>query len=80
MLEAMDKLSHLADDTKVFCGHEYTLANFRFAESVEPTNEALLQKIKWALAQREKVSQRRHSQQDFSSPLVGLFIFNRYAE
>ncbi len=31
----------LPDETRVYCGHEYTLSNGRFALSVEPHNEAL---------------------------------------
>lgn len=39
------KLSKLPDDTKVFCGHEYTLANLSFAKHVEPDNQDVLKKI-----------------------------------
>jgi hydroxyacylglutathione hydrolase len=35
------KLAALPDDTKVYCGHEYTLANIGFARAVEPQNTAL---------------------------------------
>ncbi|MBV9555835.1 MAG: hydroxyacylglutathione hydrolase, partial [Pseudolabrys sp.] len=31
----------LPDDTKIYCGHEYTLANIKFAVTVEPNNKAL---------------------------------------
>ena len=41
MLASLDKLAALPDDTKVYCGHEYTLANIGFARAVEPGNEAL---------------------------------------
>lgn len=41
----MGKLSKLPDDTKVYCGHEYTLQNLAFAKHVEPTNEDILKKI-----------------------------------
>ena len=34
-------LRALPDDTRVFCGHEYTLANIRFAKTIEPGNAAL---------------------------------------
>ncbi|KAK2704004.1 hydroxyacylglutathione hydrolase, mitochondrial-like isoform X2 [Artemia franciscana] len=33
-------LSELPDHTKVYCGHEYTLQNFKFATHVEPSNPA----------------------------------------
>jgi hydroxyacylglutathione hydrolase len=35
------KLAALPDDTAVYCGHEYTQSNARFALAVDPTNEAL---------------------------------------
>lgn len=41
----MGKLSKLPDDTKVYCGHEYTLQNLMFAKHVEPTNQDILKKI-----------------------------------
>ena len=41
MYASLDKLRALPDSTKVYCGHEYTLANIGFARSVEPGNAAL---------------------------------------
>src|SRR5436190_1591529 len=41
MYASLSKLASLPDDTKVYCGHEYTLANIGFAKAVEPGNEAL---------------------------------------
>ncbi len=41
MWASLQKLMTLPDDTTVYCGHEYTLANGRFALSVEPENAAL---------------------------------------
>jgi hydroxyacylglutathione hydrolase len=35
----------LPDETQVYCGHEYTLANGLFALTVEPDNEALVQRV-----------------------------------
>jgi hydroxyacylglutathione hydrolase len=31
----------LPDDTQLYCGHEYTAANIRFAKTIEPNNKAL---------------------------------------
>jgi hydroxyacylglutathione hydrolase len=45
MFDAMRKLGGLPDDTRVFCGHEYTEANLRFAAHVEPDNQAILEKL-----------------------------------
>jgi hydroxyacylglutathione hydrolase len=41
MYASLQKLLALPDATKVYCGHEYTLANIGFARSVEPANSAL---------------------------------------
>jgi hydroxyacylglutathione hydrolase len=41
MYASLQKLAGLPDETKVYCGHEYTLANIGFAKSVEPGNAAL---------------------------------------
>ncbi len=41
MVDSLGKLARLAPDTRVYCGHEYTLANIRFAQAVEPGNPAL---------------------------------------
>jgi hydroxyacylglutathione hydrolase len=39
------KLSALPDDMRVFCGHEYTEGNLRFAAHVEPHNRAIAEKL-----------------------------------
>ena len=40
MLAAMDIMLTLPDDTKMFCGHEYTKANFEFCLKAEgPSNQ-----------------------------------------
>ncbi len=41
MWESLLKLRALPDDTRVYCGHEYTRANIRFAKTIEPANAAL---------------------------------------
>jgi hydroxyacylglutathione hydrolase len=41
MWTSLSALAALPDDTRVYCGHEYTLANLRFAQAVEPQNAAL---------------------------------------
>src|SRR6266545_6853090 len=41
MWDSLLKLRALPDDFKLYCGHEYTAANVRFALSVEPDNAAL---------------------------------------
>jgi hydroxyacylglutathione hydrolase len=41
MVASLDKLSALPPATEIYCGHEYTLANLRFANAVEPANVLL---------------------------------------
>ncbi len=41
MWETLLKLRALPDDTALYCGHEYTAANIRFALTIEPDNAAL---------------------------------------
>ncbi|KAL7071308.1 hypothetical protein ACQ4LE_009256 [Meloidogyne hapla] len=43
-----EKLGKLPDDTKVYCGHEYTVKNLEFALSVEPDNPNIKAKLEWA--------------------------------
>jgi hydroxyacylglutathione hydrolase len=41
MWSSLSKLMKLPDGTQVYCGHEYTEANGRFALTVEPNNPDL---------------------------------------
>lgn len=41
MWHSLLKLRALPDDTRFYCGHEYTEANIRFAKTIEPNNKAL---------------------------------------
>jgi hydroxyacylglutathione hydrolase len=41
MWRSLCALAALPDETRVYCGHEYTLANLRFAGAVEPGNPAI---------------------------------------
>ena len=43
MVSSLAKLAALPDETKVYCGHEYTEANIRFAQAVEGDSAALKQ-------------------------------------
>lgn len=48
------KLAALPPDTRVYCGHEYTASNLRFAAHVEPGNAAVTAKAARVAALREK--------------------------
>lgn len=42
---SLQKLAALPAETKIFCGHEYTLSNGRFALKVDPDNAALINRM-----------------------------------
>lgn len=56
MLDSLDRLSALPDDTLLCCGHEYTLDNAAFALSVDPDNPALRKRMAQAQVLRGKAS------------------------
>lgn len=54
MQGSLQKLADLSPDTLVYCAHEYTLGNLRFATAVMPDNAALQARQREATAQRER--------------------------
>lgn len=48
MWNSLSTVAALPDDTNMYFGHEYTMANLKFAEHIEPDNEAIRQKKQWA--------------------------------
>ncbi|MES2899584.1 MAG: hydroxyacylglutathione hydrolase [Pseudomonadota bacterium] len=54
MSNSLAKLAALPAATKVYCAHEYTLANLRFALAAEPHNAALQQRMEADSAQRAR--------------------------
>lgn len=50
----LQRLAGLPEATKVYCGHEYTLANARFAVTVEPDNETLAARLAEVEAMRDR--------------------------
>jgi hydroxyacylglutathione hydrolase len=54
MHDSLTKLAALPGTMQVYCGHEYTLANLRFARALEPDNPALAQWEHAAGAQRAR--------------------------
>ncbi|RDX36904.1 hydroxyacylglutathione hydrolase [Kangiella sp. HD9-110m-PIT-SAG07] len=53
-LESLQKLAGLPHKTKVYCAHEYTLANLKFALSVEPENDAIKKEVEHSQSLRDK--------------------------
>lgn len=54
MYNNMRKLEALGDDTAIYCAHEYTLSNGRFALTVEPGNIDLIERVNEVIAMRER--------------------------
>lgn len=54
MFGSMAAIAGLPDETKLYCAHEYTLSNARFAVTVEPKNQALLNYVEQAKKMREQ--------------------------
>lgn len=54
MLDSLTRLSALPDPTRVYCAHEYTLANLRFAVAVDPDNAELQARLAQAQARRAR--------------------------
>jgi hydroxyacylglutathione hydrolase len=54
MYDNMRKLEALGDDTAIYCAHEYTLSNARFAVTVEPDNADLAARLADVIAHRER--------------------------
>ncbi|HAY45489.1 MAG TPA: hydroxyacylglutathione hydrolase [Gammaproteobacteria bacterium] len=54
MWNSLQKIMRWDDETLIYCAHEYTQANARFAISIEPENEQLQQRIEWIDQQRKQ--------------------------
>lgn len=52
MFASLQKIAALPDDTAIYCGHEYTLSNARFAAAIEPENQALAARVADITAKR----------------------------
>jgi len=52
--QSLQRLANLPDNTQVYCAHEYTLANLRFAQAVEPHNLAVKKRIQSAQRLRNR--------------------------
>ena len=54
MLGSLDRIASLPDDTLIYCAHEYTLANLRFAAAVEPDNAQVKESLEETLELRNR--------------------------
>src|ERR1700720_2028356 len=46
MWQSLLKLRALPDESRIYCGHEYTQANIRFARTIEPDNPVLIERAR----------------------------------
>jgi len=53
MYRSLQRLINLPDDTRLYCAHEYTLANGRFAAHAEPGNAAIAARLSAVVAARQ---------------------------
>lgn len=51
MWQGLKRLRDLPDQTMLYCGHEYTLSNSAFAQTIDPDNPTLLLRVEQAQAQ-----------------------------
>jgi len=63
MWESLLKLRALPNDTRIYCGHEYTASNVKFALGIEPDNPALK-------ARAEEVARQRAANQPTVPTLI----------
>ncbi|MPZ37730.1 MAG: hydroxyacylglutathione hydrolase [Rhizobiales bacterium] len=73
MWQSMLKLRALPDDTMLYCGHEYTLANIRFAKTIEPDNQALIareQQVTQLLAARKMTAPSSMGEEKAANPFL----------
>jgi hydroxyacylglutathione hydrolase len=54
MLNSLNRLKSLPDDTQIYCAHEYTLSNLNFATLIEPSNQAIKKHMKHCRQLRDK--------------------------
>jgi hydroxyacylglutathione hydrolase len=54
MWHSLQKIARLPKDTELYCGHEYTVANAKFALSIEPGNEKLVERAAHVTALRAR--------------------------
>jgi hydroxyacylglutathione hydrolase len=65
MWESLSKLTALPEDTVVYCAHEYTASNARFAVTIEPDNAALTKRV-------EEIRQLREAGKPTVPTTIGL--------
>ena len=88
MYRSLQRLTQLSEDTRLYCAHEYTLANGRFAAHAEPDNSAVAQRLAQVEALRDQgqitvpttVAQERETNPFVRSTNVEEFALRRAAK
>jgi hydroxyacylglutathione hydrolase len=88
MYRSLQRLAELPDETRLYCAHEYTLANARFAAHAEPGNRAVADRLERVQALREAgeitvpttVAQERETNPFVRSTNVEEFALRRAAK
>ena len=83
MFGSMRRYEVLPDDVQVYCGHEYTLANARFAATVEPDNAALqarLTAVEAARGRGEATVPTTIGEERATNPFLRAKTVDRFAE
>ena len=52
--KSLSKIKQLPEETIIYCGHEYTLSNVKFALSIHPDNQDLQKYANWVENQEEE--------------------------
>jgi hydroxyacylglutathione hydrolase len=88
MYSNMQRIAALPGDVRIYCGHEYTLANAHFAAHVEPGNQSVAERLREVQGMRERgeitlptrVAQERETNPFVRSTNVEEFARHRAAK
>ena len=83
MYASLQRLADLPADTRLYCGHEYTLSNARFAAHAEPDNPAIAQRLRHVEALRSRGAitlPTTVTEERATNPFVRANDWTRFAE
>jgi len=76
MLNSLRKLASLPEATCLYCGHDYTVENYEFALSIEPSNQAVKQRLQ-QIKQAQKAGPRRLASQSEEAGVPSTILQER---
>jgi hydroxyacylglutathione hydrolase len=83
MYDSLTRLAALPEDTRVYCGHEYTASNLKFAAAAEPGNEAVAERAARVAMLRERGDHTMGftlAEERATNPFVRAGTAERFAE